>query len=75
MATGNCSTVAVWPATSRANLQNLPIEEFQRIVLNVRIVQIDLPKAGDLVIHAGLAKKAEGAVVPNLVVEGQLRSG
>src|SRR5262249_19159050 len=57
-------------------LENLPIWEFQRIVLNVRIVDIDLPKAGDLVIHTRLAKKAEGAVVPDLVVvEGQFRSG
>jgi hypothetical protein len=27
------------------DVQNLPIWEFQRVVLNVRIVQIDLPKA------------------------------
>jgi hypothetical protein len=27
------------------------------------------------VIHTGLAKKAEGAVVPDIVVEGQFRSG
>ena len=57
------------------DLQNLPIWEFQRIVLNVLIVHIDLPKACHLVIHTGLAKKAEGAVVPDIVVEGQFRSG
>ena len=57
------------------NLQNLPIREFQRIVLNVRIVHIDLPKACDLVIYTGLAKKAEGAIVPDILVEGQFRSG
>ena len=57
------------------DLQNLPIWEFQRIVLNVRIVHIDLPKARNLVIYMGLAKKAEGAVVPDIVVEGQFRSG
>ncbi len=56
-------------------LQNLPIWEFQRIVLNVRIVHIDLPKACDLVIHTGFAKKAEGAVVADIVVEGQFGSG
>jgi hypothetical protein len=56
-------------------LQNLPIWEFQRIVLNVRIVHIDLPKACDLVIHTGFAKKAEGAIVPDIVVESQFRSG
>src|SRR5215469_5243717 len=56
-------------------LKNLAIGEFQRIVLNVRIVHIDLPKACDLVIHTGLAKKAEGAVVADIVVEGQFRSG
>src|SRR5215469_2931889 len=56
-------------------LKNLAIGEFQRIVLNVRIVHIDLPKACDLVIHTRLAKKAEGAVVPDLVGEGQFCSG
>jgi hypothetical protein len=57
------------------DLQNLPIGEFQRVVLNMRIVEIDLPKAGDPVIHMGLAEEAEGAVVPDIVVEGQLRPG
>ena len=55
--------------------QNLPVWEFQSIVLKVWIVHIDLPKARNLVIHTGLAKKAEGAVVPDIVVEGQFRSG
>jgi hypothetical protein len=41
----------------------------------MRIVEIDLPKAGDPVIHMGLAKELEGAVVTDVVVEGQLRSG
>jgi len=44
-------------------------------VLNVRIVRINLPKACDLVIHPALAEKAEGAVVPDMAVEGQFRSG
>src|SRR5262249_61284073 len=57
------------------DLQNLPIREFQRIVLNVRIVDIDLPKASNLVIHTGLTEKAESAVVPDIVVEGEFRSG
>src|SRR5579864_4297299 len=57
------------------DFQNLPIWEFQRVVLNVRIVHIDLPKACDLVIHTGLAKKPEGAIVLDVVVEGQFRSG
>jgi hypothetical protein len=54
-------------------LQNLPIGEFQRVVLNVRITQLDLAKARDLVIDAGVAKETEGAVVPDLIVEGQFR--
>src|SRR5215472_9109050 len=54
-------------------LHNLAIREFQRVVLNVRNVQIDLPEARDLVLHTGLAKKA--AVVADLIVEGQFRSG
>src|SRR5262252_6827545 len=57
------------------DLQNLPIWKFQRIVLNVRIVQIDLPKACDLVIHTGLAKKAEGAFISDIVVEGEFGPG
>ena len=57
------------------DLQNLPIWEFQRIVLNVRIVHIDLPKACVFVSHTGLATKAEGAVVLDIVFEGQFRSG
>src|SRR5215469_1248566 len=56
-------------------LKNLAIGEFQRIVLNVRIVHIDLPKACDFVIHTRLEKRAEGAVVPALVVEGHFCSG
>jgi len=56
-------------------LHNLPIWEFHRIVLNVRIVQSDLPKACDLMIHTGIPKKAEGAIVPDVVVKGQFRSG
>jgi len=56
-------------------LQNLPTWEFHRVVLNVRIVLIDLSKACDLVIHTGFAEKAEGAIVPDIVVKGQLRSG
>src|SRR5829696_8780378 len=57
------------------DFQNLPIWKFQRIVLNVRIVHIDLPKTCDLVIHTSLAKKAEGALVLDIIVEGQFRSG
>jgi hypothetical protein len=53
----------------------LSIWEFQRVVLNVPIVHIDLPEAGNLVIHMGLAKKTEGAVVPDFVIERQFRSG
>ena len=57
------------------DLQNLPIREFQRIVLNVRIVHVDLPEACNLVIHTRFTKKAEGPIVLDILVEGQLRSG
>ena len=57
------------------DLQNLPIWEFQRVVLNMRVVHVDLPEACDLVIHTRLAKKAEGPIVPDILVKGQLRSG
>jgi hypothetical protein len=42
-------------------LQNLPIRELQRIVLDVRIVHIDLPKACDFVIHTRIAKETEAS--------------
>lgn len=63
------------------DLQNLSIWEFQRIVLNVRIVHIDLPEASDPVIHTALAKaraqeaKTEGAVVLDVIVKREFRSG
>jgi hypothetical protein len=56
-------------------LQNLPIWEFQRVVLNVRIIHIDLPEACHLVANTGLAKQAERTVVPDVVIERQFRSG
>ena len=43
-------------------------------VLSVRIVHVDLPKPRDLMIDTGVAKETEGAVVLNLIVEGQFRS-
>jgi hypothetical protein len=61
------------------NLQNLPVREFQRIMLDVRIIYINLPEARDLVINTSLArklnaKKTAGAVVLNVFVKGEFRS-
>jgi hypothetical protein len=63
------------PGDQPSELQNLPVWEFQRIVVEVRIVHLDLAKTRNLVLDTARAKKAEGAVVPDLVVEGQFRSG
>jgi hypothetical protein len=43
--------------------------------VDVQIIHLDLAKACHLVLDTTLAKKAEGAVVADLVVEGQFRSG
>src|SRR5690348_5566130 len=56
-------------------LENLSIREFQRVVLNVWVIHIDLPKSCDLVVHTSIAKETKRAVVPDFVVKGQLRPG
>jgi hypothetical protein len=63
------------PGDQPGKLQNLPVWEFQRIEVDVRIVHLDLAKACHLVLDTALAKKGKGALVPDLVVEGQFRSG
>jgi hypothetical protein len=63
------------PSHQLRELQNLPIWEFHRIVLNVRILKSDLTKACDLMFHKAIPKKAEAAIVPDIVVKGQFRSG
>jgi hypothetical protein len=62
------------------NFYNLSVGEFQCVMLNVRIIQVHLPKAGDRVIHAGLAKNSyaqnfgtESAFMLNGGVKGEFR--
>jgi len=63
------------------NLQKIPTWEFQRIMLDVWIIHIDLPKARNPVTHTvakdPLAKnaKTEGTIKFDIIVKGELRSG
>ena len=68
------------PSNELRNLQNLAVGEFQRVMLNVQVILINLPEARDLVIQSSLArklqaKKTDGAFVLNVLVEGEFRSG
>ena len=51
---------------------NLAAGEFQRIVMDVGIVQIDLPEAGHFVLDPGLPEQAEGTIVLDVMLEGDL---
>src|SRR5580698_5549484 len=44
-------------------------------MMDVRVVQVDPPEAGHLVLDASLAKQAESAVVQHLLLEGDLSAG
>jgi hypothetical protein len=59
------------------DLYNLPVGEFQGVMLNVRIIQVHLAKAGDLIFHAGTTKNShaqnfgtEGAIM----LDGSIKS-
>ncbi len=73
--TGNCSTAAVCLATSRVTIHDLATREFERVMVDVRIVRIYLPEPCDLVIHARFPEKAARAIVLDVVFERQFRAG
>ena len=56
-------------------LYKLPVREFKRVVLNVRIGNIDLLKACDFVIYLSFAKKAKAAEIRYIIFESEFRSG
>ncbi|WP_319798018.1 hypothetical protein [Nitrobacter sp.] len=61
------------------DFEDLSVGEFQSVVLNVRIVLVNLSEARHLMIHPRLApelhaKKTELAPEPNIFVEGKFRS-
>jgi len=53
---------------------DLTIREFKRI-MNVWIVQIDLPKSCNPVFHGRLSKATKGVMVSDMVLERQLSAG
>ena len=54
---------------------NLAAGKFERVVVDVRIVHVDLAEAGHFVLNARLAEQTEGAVVFNVAREGELGAG
>jgi len=54
---------------------DLAAREFERVVVDVRIVHIYLPEPCDLVIHARFPEKAARAIVLDVVLERQFRAG
>jgi hypothetical protein len=56
-------------------LHNLPVREFQRVVLNARIVNVDLPKPCHLVTYMSFTKYAKSLEIKHIIFEGELCSG
>ena len=56
------------------DLHDLAAREFECVVVDVRIVHVDLPKSGNLVIHARSAEQAESALVLNIFFKSQFRA-
>src|SRR5580704_6822625 len=54
---------------------DLAAGELQRVMMNMRIVHVDLAKAGDALVDPGAAEHAEGAVVVHGLVESDLGAG
>src|SRR4029077_7946462 len=49
--------------------------EFQGVMMDVRIVDVHLAEAGDLVLDARPAEQAESAIVLDVILERQLSAG
>jgi hypothetical protein len=49
--------------------------EFERVMMDVGVIHVDLPESGNFVLDPSLAEQAEGAIVLNLLVEGDLGAG
>ena len=56
------------------NLDNQAVRKFKRVVMDVRIVHISLPKPCDPVIYTCLSEKAQGAVVLDVILKRKLRA-
>jgi hypothetical protein len=62
---------AVRPRSVRSHLA---AREFERVVVDVRIVHVDLPESGNLVIHARSAERAESALILDVFIKSQFRA-
>ena len=49
--------------------------EFERVMMDVRIVHIELPEPGNLVLHARLPEQTESTVIFDLLLEGEFGAG
>ena len=56
-------------------LHNLAVRKFKRVVMDVRIVHINLPKPCDPVIYMRLSEKPQGSLVLDVIVKRHLRAG
>ena len=48
---------------------DLATREFERVVMHMRVIHVDLAESGNFVLDASLAEQAEGAVVLDIVLE------
>ena len=54
---------------------HLATRKFERVMMDVRIVHIELPEPGNLVLHARLPEQTESAVIFDLLLEGEFGAG
>jgi len=71
---GNLQYGRVLTGDQPRDQHDLSVREFERVVVDVRIVHVDLPESGNLVIHARSAERPESALVLDVFVESQFRT-
>jgi hypothetical protein len=57
-----------------SDLDDLPVREFNCVVVDARIAHVHLPKPCDFVMDSRFSEEAESALVLDLMVERQLRA-
>ena len=53
---------------------DLAAREFECVVMQVRVVHVDLPELGNFVVHARSAEQAESALVLDIFFKSQFRA-
>ena len=53
---------------------DLAAREFERVVVDVLIMHVDLPESGNLVTHARPTERAESALVMGVFIKSQFRA-